>query len=87
MRDGRLWLNAIGIFAATSFVIFAFGLSPLWYSAALLAWIVRRQALYRPNPAKHDKAGEAADEGAGLLLAAPPAARHGHGTGPGADDS
>jgi hypothetical protein len=47
MHDGRPWLNAIGIFAATSFVIFYFDLSPLWYSAALLAWIVRRHATYR----------------------------------------
>jgi hypothetical protein len=46
MGDLRTWLNAIGIFGATSFVVFYFDVSPLWYSAALLAWIVRRQAVY-----------------------------------------
>jgi hypothetical protein len=42
----RIWLNAIGIFAATTLVIVGFDLSPLWYSAALLAWIVRWQRVY-----------------------------------------
>jgi hypothetical protein len=80
----RVWLNAIGIFAATSFVIFYFGLSPLWYSAGLLAWVVRRQALYHAHAAAKDKAAEAADES--LLLAARPAGPHRHGPGPGVDD-
>ena len=56
MGDARTWLNAVGIFAATTFVIVYFQLSPLWYSAALLAWIVRRQRLYR---ARADKAADA----------------------------
>lgn len=47
MRDMPVWLNAIGILAATTVVIVYFQLSPLWYSAALLAWIVRRQRVYR----------------------------------------
>jgi hypothetical protein len=49
---GSIWLNAIGIFAATTFVIFYFDLSPLWYSAALLAWIVRRQRVYHAPDAE-----------------------------------
>jgi hypothetical protein len=57
MRDLRTWLNALGIFAATTFVIAWFQLSPLWYSAALLAWIVRRQRVYH---ASADKAAEPA---------------------------
>lgn len=51
MRDMPVWLNAIGILAATTVVIVYFQLSPLWYSAALLAWIVRRQRVYRVVPA------------------------------------
>jgi hypothetical protein len=82
----RVWLNAIGIFVATSFVIFYFHLSPLWYSAGLLAWIVRRQAFYHARSAAKAKAEEAAGEGAGLLLAAPPAGPHSHGAGRGLDD-
>jgi hypothetical protein len=35
-------------------------LSPLWYSAALLAWIVRRQRVYRAAEAEADKAPAAA---------------------------
>jgi hypothetical protein len=82
----RIWVNAIGIFAATSFVIFYFHLSPLWYSAGLLAWIVRRQAFYRARPVAQDKAAqEASGEGAGLLLAAPPAGPNSPGRGPGVD--
>lgn len=55
MRELRAWLNAIAIFAATTFVIVWFGLSPLWYSAALLAWIVRRQHVYRVAGAASQK--------------------------------
>jgi hypothetical protein len=51
MLDARTWLNALGIFAAASFVIFYFDLSPLWYSAALLAWLIRRQWVYHAGPA------------------------------------
>jgi hypothetical protein len=58
MGDLRTWLNAIGIFGATSFVVFYFDVSPLWYGAALLAWIVRRQAVY------HAQAGSAANASA-----------------------
>ena len=50
----RPWLNAIAIFAATTFVIVWFDLSPLWYSAALLAWIVRRQRFYHAEPPATD---------------------------------
>lgn len=61
MRDLRKGLssglNALGIFAATTFVILWFQLSPLWYSAALLAWIVRRQRVYHAGA---DKAAEPA---------------------------
>ena len=59
MGDARTWLNAVGIFAATTFVIVYFQLSPLWYSAALLAWIVRRQRLYRASADKAADAGVA----------------------------
>jgi hypothetical protein len=51
----RALLNAIGIFAATTFLIVYLDLSLLWYSAALLAWIVRQQRVYQRN-----KAGEPA---------------------------
>jgi hypothetical protein len=57
----RIWLNAMGIFAATTLVIVWFDLSPLWYSAALLAWIVRRQHTYRA-PAKPEAAPVVADQ-------------------------
>jgi hypothetical protein len=57
---GSIWLNALGIFAATTFVIVYYDLSPLWYSAALLAWIVRRQRVYRAAEAEADKAPAAA---------------------------
>lgn len=50
----RIWLNAIGIFAATTLVIVGFDLSPLWYSAALLAWIVRWQRVYRADDPQAD---------------------------------
>jgi hypothetical protein len=64
MGDVRTWLNAVGIFAATTFVIVYFQLSPLWYSAALLAWIVRRQRLYHASADKAADAGvaQAADQ-------------------------
>ncbi len=64
MRDLRAWLNAIAIFAATTFVIAWFDLSPLWYSAALLAWIVRRQRVYRAGGAtpQKDSSAPAADQ-------------------------
>jgi hypothetical protein len=65
------WLNAIGIFAATSFVVFYFDLTPLWYSAGLLAWIVRRRFVYHVRDLANGKAPDGADEGAGLLLASP----------------
>jgi hypothetical protein len=52
----RIWLNAMGIFAATTLVIVWFDLSPLWYSAALLAWIVRRQRVYHAPDARAEKA-------------------------------
>ena len=55
MGDARTWLNAVGIFAATTFVIVYFQLSPLWYSAALLAWIVRRQWVYHGAAAPAEK--------------------------------
>ncbi|HEX4927788.1 MAG TPA: hypothetical protein VFV74_07285 [Burkholderiales bacterium] len=51
MLDVRTGLNALGIFAASSFVIFYFDLSLLWYSAALLAWLIRRQWVYHAGPA------------------------------------
>ena len=70
MQQGSIWLNAIGIFAATTFVIFYFDLSPLWYSAALLAWVVRRQRVYHAEPPA-EKApatrGAATDQTAGNL--------------------
>ena len=58
MHDARVWVNAIAIFAATSLVIFRFELSPLWYSAALLAWLIRRQWVYHAQGAEEgeDKA-------------------------------
>ena len=64
MGDARTWLNAVGIFAATTFVIVYFQLSPLWYSAALLAWIVRRQRVYHAGADKAADAGvaQAADQ-------------------------
>ena len=55
MRDLPAWLNAIAIFAATTVVIAWFDLSPLWYSAALLAWIVRRQRVYQAADAPAEK--------------------------------
>ena len=55
----RIWLNAMGIFAATTLVIVWFDLSPLWYSAALLAWIVRWQRLYHPRPRGGDEVASA----------------------------
>ena len=55
MGDLRAWLNAIAIFVATTFVIVRFDLSPLWYSAALLAWLVRRQRVYRAAAAPEEK--------------------------------
>jgi hypothetical protein len=57
LNGGRLngSLNALGIFAATSLVIFYFEVSPLWYSAALLAWIVRWQTLYRGRTRAREK--------------------------------
>jgi hypothetical protein len=79
MQEPRSWLNAIGIFAATTFVIVYFELSPLWYSAALLAWIVRRHSLYQVRRPAKENAPQAADEGSGLLLATPPAAPAGDG--------
>jgi hypothetical protein len=63
MLQGSIWLNAIGIFAATTFVVFYFDLSPLWYSAALLAWIVRRQRVYRARDMELDKVRAAAVAG------------------------
>ena len=61
MRHLPAWLNAIAILGATTFVIVWFDLSLLWYSAALLAWIVRRQFFYRAHdPADADKAPAAA---------------------------
>ena len=59
MPDLRIWLNGIGIFAATTLVIGYFDLSPLWYSAALLAWIVRRQRVYRVEPRAEKPAADA----------------------------
>jgi hypothetical protein len=80
MRDPRTWLNGIGIFAATTLVIVCFALSPLWYSAALLAWIVRWRFAYRAG----DIAKAATpDEGADLPMAASSAAARG--AGPGGD--
>ena len=63
MGDARTWLNAVGIFAATTFVIVYFQLSPLWYSAALLAWLVRRQRVYHAAaaPAEKPSAATSAD--------------------------
>ena len=55
MRDVRAWVNALAIFGATTFVIVWFDLTPLWYSAALLAWIVRRQRVYRAGDAAPEK--------------------------------
>jgi hypothetical protein len=78
MPDLRIWLNGIGIFAATTLVIVHFELSPLWYSAALLAWIVRWRLAYRAGGIAKDPA---ADEGAGLPLAASSAAARGAGAG------
>jgi hypothetical protein len=60
MRELPAWLNAIAIFGATTFVIFWFDLSPLWYSAALLAWIVRRQYFYRAHEAAEAEKAPAA---------------------------
>jgi hypothetical protein len=60
MPDLRAWVNAIAIFAATTLVIVWFDLSPLWYSAALLAWIVRRQRVYHAAPASAEKTAEVA---------------------------
>jgi hypothetical protein len=82
MPGARAWLNAIGIFAAASFVIFFFDLSPLWYSAALLAWIVRWRFAYRTGDIAK---GPAPDEGAGLPLASSSAAARGAGAGGDAD--
>lgn len=60
-------LNAIAILIATSFAVLYFDLSPAWYSAAVLAWLVRRQWLYRvhdaaPKPAMPAAPAPAADE-------------------------
>jgi hypothetical protein len=60
MRDLPAWLNALAIFGATTVVIVWFDLSPLWYSAALLAWIVRRQRVYRAQEVEAEKAPAAA---------------------------
>lgn len=57
----RAVLNAIGIFAATTFVIVYLDLSLLWYSAALLAWIVRQQRLYQSRSKAREPAVAAAD--------------------------
>jgi hypothetical protein len=58
----RALLNAIGIFAATTFVIVYLDLSLLWYSAALLAWIVRQQRVYRNRNRAAEPAGAVADQ-------------------------
>ena len=55
-------LNAIAIFAATSCVVFYFDLSLLWYSAALLAWIMRWQSLYQARSRAAKLAEPAADQ-------------------------
>lgn len=63
MRRLHAWLNAIAIFAATTFMIVWFDLSPLWYSAALLAWIVRRQRVYHAeSPAEKPAVDAPADQ-------------------------
>jgi hypothetical protein len=58
----RALLNAVGIFAATTFVIVYLDLSPLWYSAALLAWIVRHQRVYRSRAKAAEPAVAVADQ-------------------------
>jgi hypothetical protein len=58
----RALLNAIGIFAATTFVIVYLDLSLLWYSAALLAWIVRQQRVYQSRNKAAEPAVTVADQ-------------------------
>ena len=63
MRRLPAWLNAIAILGATTFVILWFHLSLLWYSAALLAWIVRRQLFYRAHDVREAEKAPAAAVG------------------------